>query len=178
MFRRMFPTQIDPRPENTRPMSPISRTLSVVAALGLAACASGSSEPAPAPAPAPTPAQAPAAQPAPAAGGGGGALTNLYSTAQANRGRDQFRSMCAECHTVPEFSDNAFKLKWSRRTLGDLYTFIHQMMPDSAPGILTPQQAADLTAYILQLNEVPAGSAQLPPDEARLNAISLAGLRS
>jgi hypothetical protein len=25
---------------------------------------------------------------------------------------------------------------------------------------------------------VPAGSAQLPPDEARLNAISLAGLRS
>ena len=86
--------------------------------------------------------------------------------------------MCAECHTVPEFSDNAFKLKWSRRTLGDLYTFIHQNMPDSAPGILTPQQAVDLTSYILQLNEVPAGSAQLPPDEARLGGISLAGLRS
>jgi cytochrome c len=158
-------------------MSAMSRILSVVAALGLAACASGSPEPAPAPAPG-APAQAPAAQPAPAAGGGGGALANLYSTAQANRGRDQFRSMCAECHTVPEFSDNAFKLKWSRRTLGDLYTFIHQNMPDSAPGILTPQLAVDLTAYILQLNEVPAGSAQLPPDETRLNAISLSGLRS
>jgi cytochrome c len=86
--------------------------------------------------------------------------------------------MCAECHTVPEFSDNAFKLKWSRRTLGDLYTFIHQNMPDSAPGILTPQQAVDLTAYILQLNEVPAGSAQLPADETRLGGISLSGLRS
>jgi mono/diheme cytochrome c family protein len=178
MFRRTLPTEIDPRPENTRPMSPISRTLSVVAALGLAACASGSPEPAPAPAPAPPPAQAPAAQPAPTAAAGAGALANLYSTAQANRGRDQFRSMCAECHTVPEFSDNAFKLKWSRRTLGDLFTFIHQNMPDSAPGILTPQQAVDLTAYILQLNEVPAGSAQLPPDEARLRGISLAGLRS
>jgi cytochrome c len=98
--------------------------------------------------------------------------------AQANRGRDQFRSMCAECHTVPEFSDNAFKLKWSRRSLGDLYTFIHQNMPDSAPGILTPQQAVDLTSYILSLNNVPAGSAQLAPDETRLNGISLSGLRS
>jgi len=158
-------------------MSAISKTLSVVAALGLAACASGSPEPAPAPAP-PAPAQAPAAAPAPAGGAGGGALAGIYATAQANRGRDQFRSMCAECHTVPEFSDNAFKLKWSRRTLGDLYTFIHQNMPDSAPGILTPQQAADLVAYILQLNEIPAGSAQLPADEARLAGISLSGLRS
>lgn len=169
----------DPRPQNSRQMSLISRTLSVVAALGMAACASGSSEPAPAPAPAPAPSAPTAAQPAaPAAGGGAGALAGLYSAAQANRGRDQFRSMCAECHTVPEFSDNAFKLKWSRRTLGDLFTFIHQNMPDSAPGILTPQQAVDLTAYILQLNEVPAGSAQLPADEGRLGAISLSGLRS
>lgn len=174
----MFLDPNDPRPKNN-PMSALSRTLTVLAALGLAACASGSSEPAPAPAPAPTPAPTadqPAAAAAPAAGGG--ALAGLYSTAQANRGRDQFRSTCAECHTTPEFSDNAFKLKWSRRTLGDLFTFIHQNMPDNAPGILTPQQAADLTAYILQLNEVPAGSAQLPTDEARLNGISLASLRS
>jgi mono/diheme cytochrome c family protein len=154
-------------------MSALSRTLTVVAALGLAACASGSPEPAPAPAPA---ADQPAA--APAGGAGGGALAGIYSTAQANRGRDQFRSTCAECHTTPEFADNAFKLKWSRRTVGDLYSFIHQNMPDNAPGILTPQQAADLTAYILQLNEIPAGSAQLPADDARLQGISLAGLRS
>lgn len=174
----MFLIHNDPRPQNSRQMSLISRTLSVVAALGLAACASGSPEPAPAPAPAPASAPAAAQPDAPAAGGGGGALAGLYSAAQANRGRDQFRSMCAECHTVPEFSDNAFKLKWSRRTLGDLYTFIHQNMPDSAPGILTPQQAVDLTAYILQLNEIPAGSAQLPADEARLGGISLSGLRS
>ncbi|MGE0159046.1 MAG: c-type cytochrome [Gemmatimonadales bacterium] len=158
-------------------MNLISRTLSVVAALGLAACASGSSEPAPAPAPAPAAPAPTAAAPAPSGGAGAGALSGVYAAAQANRGRDQFRSMCAECHTVPEFSDNAFKLKWSRRSLGDLFTFIHQNMPDSAPGILTPQQAVDLVAYILQLNEIPAGSAQLPPDEARLRGISLAGIR-
>jgi mono/diheme cytochrome c family protein len=157
-------------------MSPISKTLSVVAALGLAACASsGAPEATPAPAPAPAPA---AAAPAPAPTAAAGALAGIYSAAQANRGRDQFRSMCAECHTTAEFGDPAFKAKWARRTVGDLYEFIHTSMPDSAPGILTEQQAVDLTAYILQLNGVTPGSAQLPPDAARLGGISLASLRS
>ena len=156
-------------------MSAISRTLSVFAALGLAACASsGSPEATPAPAPAPA---APAAT-APAAPAAGGALQGIYSLAQANRGRDQFRSMCAECHTSSEFGDAAFKAKWARRSVGDLFEFIHTNMPDSAPGILTEQQAVDLTAYILQLNGIEPGSAQLPPDAARLGAISLASLRS
>ncbi len=170
-------------------MSAISRTLSVFAVLGLAACASsGSPEAAPAPAPAaapaparpaaaPAPAPAPAAA-APAAAAAGGALQGIYSVAQANRGRDQFRSMCAECHTSGEFGDPAFKAKWARRSVGDLFSFIHTNMPDSAPGILTEQQGVDLVAYILQLNGVTPGSAQLPPDAARLGAISLASLRS
>jgi mono/diheme cytochrome c family protein len=152
-------------------MSAISRTLSVVAALGLAACASSGT-----PAAAPAPSAPAAAAPAPAAGAG--ALAGIYSAAQANRGRDQFRSMCAECHTVPEFSDPAFKTKWARRSVGDLYEFIHTSMPDSAPGILTEQQAVDLVSYILQLNGIAPGSAQLPPDATRLDAISLASLRS
>lgn len=161
-------------------MSAISRTLSVFAALGLAACASsGSPEAMPAPAPAPAPAAAPApvaAAPAPAAAAG--SLAGIFSLAQANRGRDQFRSMCAECHTSGEFGDPAFKAKWARRSVGDLYEFIHTSMPDSAPGILTEQQAVDLVAYILQLNGIEPGSAQLPTDAARLDAISLASLRS
>jgi mono/diheme cytochrome c family protein len=109
---------------------------------------------------------------------GAGALSGIFSQAQANRGRDQFRSMCAECHTVPEFSDTAFKAKWARRSVGDLYSFIHTNMPDSAPGILTEQQAVDLVTYILSLNGVTPGSAQLPADAARLNGLSLASLRS
>jgi mono/diheme cytochrome c family protein len=149
----------------------LSRTLSVVAALGMSACASSAGpEAAPAPAPAPT-----AAAPAPATGSG--ALAGVYATAQANRGRDQFRSMCAECHTPPEYSDAAFKAKWARRTVGDLFEYILTNMPDNAPGILTPQQAVDLVSYILQLNEIAPGSAQLPPDVARLRGLSLAPIR-
>lgn len=144
-----------------------SRFLSVFAALGFAACASSGGqveEPAPA---ATAPADAVPAAPA-----------GLFSQAQANRGRDSFRSMCTECHTAGEFSDNAFKVKWSRRSVGDLYEFIHTAMPDDAPGILTEAQAIDLTAYILEMNGFESGSRQMQTDQAALDAISLAALRS
>ena len=155
-------------------MTAISRSVSVFAALAFAACASSGGQ-VEEPAPAPEPAAAPPAAAAPAAGG---APAGVFSQAQANRGRDQFRSMCTECHTAGEFSDQTFKVKWSRRTVFDLYEFIHTAMPDDAPGILTPAQAVDLTAYILEMNGFEPGSRQMQPDQAALDAISLSALRS
>jgi hypothetical protein len=140
--------------------------------VGIAACASsGGSQDQPAPAPQPAAAPAPAAA-APAANA---APAGLFSQAQANRGRDTFRSMCTECHTAGEFTDNAFKVKWARRSVGDLYEFIHTAMPDDAPGVLTEAQAIELTAYILESNGFTTGSRQLQP--AGLDEISLAALR-
>jgi mono/diheme cytochrome c family protein len=155
-------------------MRAISRPLSVFAALGFAACASsGGSQDQPAPAPQPT-----AAAPAPAAAAPAAttAPAGLFSQAQANRGRDVFRSMCTECHTAGEFTDNAFKVKWARRSVGDLYEFIHTAMPDDAPGVLTEAQAIDLTSYILESNGFTSGSRQMQP--AGLDDVSLAALRS
>ena len=153
-------------------MSPISRPLSVLAVLGLAACASSSNEPMAAPAPAPAPAAA-AAPAAPAAS----SAEAIFSAAQVSRGRDQFRSTCTECHTSAEFGDPTFKAKWSRRSVGDLYGFILANMPDDAPGILTPDQAVNLTTFILEMNGFPTGSATLSADQDRLNGISLASIR-
>jgi cytochrome c5 len=149
-------------------MRAISRPLSVFAALGIAACASsaGSTDPA---APAPQPDAAAPAAPATDAPAG------LFSQAQANRGRDTFRSMCTECHTAAEFTDNAFKVKWARRTVGDLYEFIHTSMPDDAPGVLTEAQALELTSYILESNGFTSGSRTMAP--AGLDQISLASIR-
>jgi cytochrome c5 len=154
-------------------MSHISRPLSVLVAFGLAACASSSSEPMPAPAPAAAPAPAPAAAPAPAGGG-----EAFFSMAQVNSGRNQFRSMCTECHTAAEFGDATFQTKWSRRSVGDLYEFILTAMPDDAPGILTPDQAVDLTTYMLEMNGFETGSATMEPNQEELDAISLAPIRS
>jgi len=159
-------------------MSALSRSLTVFAALGLAACASsgGQTEQPAAPA-APTAAPAaPAAAPTGAAAAT--APAGLFSQAQANRGRDRFRSMCTECHTTGEFTDNAFKVKWSRRSVGDLYEFIHTAMPDDAPGILTEAQAIELVTFILDENGFEPGSRQMEPDPAALDQISLAALRT
>jgi len=155
-------------------MSAFSRSLTVVAALGLAACASSGGQMAEPAAPAPAPAAAaPAAAPAT-----GGAPAGLFSQAQVNRGRDRFRSMCTECHTAGEFADQTFKVKWSRRSVGDLFEFIHTAMPDDAPGILTEAQAIELVSFILEMNGFEPGSRQMQPDQAALDGVSLASLRS
>jgi len=159
-------------------MSALSRPLTLFAALGLAACASSSGQMEEPAAPAPAPAAAPAAPAGGAAAASASAPAGLFSQAQANAGRDRFRSMCTECHTSGEFSDNAFKVKWSRRSVGDLFEFIHTAMPDDAPGILTESQALELVSFILDENGFEAGSRMMQADQAALDGISLAALRS
>ena len=46
-------------------------------------------------------------------------------------------------------------------------------MPKNDPGILTPREYADLSAYLLMLNGMPAGSAELPADAAALEKIRI-----
>jgi cytochrome c5 len=158
-------------------MSLVAKPLSVFALLGLAAC---SSAPAPSPgATVPEAAAAPATQRAPAAvpeetPASSGELT--FSTEQADRGRDVFRSRCTECHYSSEFSDRSFKFKWRRRSAGDLFGLMSSTMPEDAPGSLRLPQYADLVAYVMRMNGFDPGSGELPADEATLDAISLAPL--
>jgi hypothetical protein len=46
-------------------------------------------------------------------------------------------------------------------------------MPEDNPGSLTPSQAADVFAYILESNGFPAGPRELPADAEALEAILL-----
>jgi mono/diheme cytochrome c family protein len=113
---------------------------------------------------------------------GGGAITAAdaapssalsFSTTQADRGRNVFRSNCTECHYSSEFSDRQFKFKWRRRTAGDLFNMMATQMPEDAPGSLGLEAYADLVAYVLRLNGFEAGRGELPADEALLETISL-----
>ena len=99
-----------------------------------------------------------------------------FSTAQADRGRNVFRSNCTECHYSSELSDRQFKFKWRRRTAGDLFDMMATQMPEDAPGVLGLEAYADLVAFVLRLNGFEPGSGELPADEALLESISLAPL--
>lgn len=111
-----------------------------------------------------------ASEPSPAARS---VLDGVYTTAQASRGEARFERSCDQCHQPTEFSGGRFRLKWSGQTVDDLYGFIATSMPDTDPGSLTPEQYADLVAYLLSLNNYPTGDSELPTDRALLSALRI-----
>ncbi len=87
-----------------------------------------------------------------------------YAEEQAARGDQLFTRVCLQCHTRRDMSSPDFKLKWSGQTAFDLFDLIRTTMPDSAPGTLAPAEYGDVTAYMMKLNGMRAGSTPLPLD--------------
>jgi mono/diheme cytochrome c family protein len=105
----------------------------------------------------------------------------IYTTAQAEQGRAIYDTQCVSCHGelsafVPEMAallaDHTFRSRWEGRSLGELFSLILEEMPQDAPGTLSVEQTADLIAYLLSGNRLPAGGAALSDDLDRLNQIA------
>ena len=104
----------------------------------------------------------------------------VYTDEQADRGEVLYDEQCAVCHGtirqfVPEMAallgDHNFRNAWRGRSLGEMFGYIQETMPQDAPGTLTPAQTAEIVAHILRGNRLPAGETALPEDEEALNAI-------
>ena len=87
----------------------------------------------------------------------------FYTVEQARRGSGFFRVHCYECHVSSEFARSTFEERWTNRAVGDFYEFVVYSMPLDYPGGLPEQTYADIIAYVLQLNDFPAGETELPP---------------
>ena len=105
----------------------------------------------------------------------------VYSEVQAKRGATFFGAKCAICHGKaleggggPPLSGADFLGFWDKMPVSELVTKIATSMPDDAPGTTTRPQAADVVAYILQRNKMPAGDADLASTDAALKAIAIA----
>ena len=103
-----------------------------------------------------------------------------YTAEQAARGEVLYKKQCVSCHGelsafVPEMStllaDHTFRSRWAKRSLGELFELIQLEMPQEAPGTLSRRQTADLVAYILSGNKVPAGELELGDDLEQLSQI-------
>jgi S-disulfanyl-L-cysteine oxidoreductase SoxD len=97
----------------------------------------------------------------------------LYSEAQAQRGLEVFTKVCSECHEVEDLTNADFRANWNGTTLYELFDNIRTTMPDENPGTLTPQQYVDVTAYVLQLNKLPAGPVDFTGDSTSASAVRL-----
>ena len=112
----------------------------------------------------------------------GNVTEGVYSTAQAARGQELYRSQCTECHgnalqgaNGPPLSGDRFISNWSGRPLLELVDKIQNTMPFGKPGTVSRLQSVDLSAYILQSGKFPAGQAELSED--RLAQIAFPGAR-
>ena len=105
----------------------------------------------------------------------------LYTAAQAARGQAQYKQVCASCHgenlegieISPALAGPDFIDKWTGQNLGDLFERIHTTMPRNKPGSLSRETVAEITAFILSMNQYPAGTTELSGDAQALNRIRI-----
>jgi cytochrome c len=111
--------------------------------------------------------------------------SGVYTAAQAGRGQELYTKQCAVCHKadlsgneqakpdpVPPLVAKELALSFGDQGLDTLTNRIKTTMPKGKPNSLTTAQVTDIVAYLLQKGEMPAGSAELPADEAAQKAIT------
>ena len=100
-------------------------------------------------------------------------LQGVYSAAQAGRGQKTYESICLSCHPLPTQTGQLFAKRWRGQTVADLYGFVAESMPKNDPGSLAPREIAQVVAYLLKINGMPAGTAELPANEGTLGTIRI-----
>lgn len=97
----------------------------------------------------------------------------VYTAEQAARGRDTYAMQCKSCHTPASHTGATFAQWWDRKPLSELYQFVTTRMPKNEPGSLAPEEYIEVVAYLLKLNEMPAGNEELPADSVALSRIRI-----
>ncbi len=108
------------------------------------------------------------------------AQDGVYADAQADAGEALYEERCTVCHgepraIIPEMAallgDHTFRNNWRGRSLGEMFEYIQETMPQDAPGTLTAAESAAIVAAILRGNRVAAGETPLSDDPAALHGI-------
>ncbi len=105
---------------------------------------------------------------------GSSTLSGVYTNEQASRGKDVYAGSCRSCHVPASHTGATFATWWRGKQLSDLFTFVSTRMPKNDPGSLAPEDAADVVAYLLKMNAMPAGAVALPADIDSLKKIRIA----
>ncbi|MEK9648405.1 MAG: c-type cytochrome, partial [Gammaproteobacteria bacterium] len=105
----------------------------------------------------------------------------VYTEQQAVAGGALYLRSCVECHGItlaggeagPALVGGAFWQQWQDQSLAAFYQITASTMPVNNPNGFTPEQYADLVAFMLQQNGLPAGEENLPSSAPNLVAISM-----
>jgi mono/diheme cytochrome c family protein len=104
----------------------------------------------------------------------------VYTDAQADQGAAVYKAHCVSCHgdalaggeQVPALRGVTFGATWEGVPLSDLFERLRKTMPPGKSGVLTRQEYAGVLAYLLRMNDMPAGNAPLASDQTALAVIT------
>jgi mono/diheme cytochrome c family protein len=74
---------------------------------------------------------------------------------------------------MPPLAGKDFLTNWQGKPVADVFEKTASSMPATAPGSLSPEQTADVIAYLLNVGKYPAGAADLPAKAEALKTITL-----
>jgi mono/diheme cytochrome c family protein len=105
--------------------------------------------------------------------------SGVYTAPQAKRGEAIYADRCASCHApdlsgidqAPALTGGDFTAQWNDQPVNDLFERVRISMPADKPGSLERQQVADVLAFLLQKNDLPAGQTELPTTAEALKDI-------
>jgi mono/diheme cytochrome c family protein len=105
----------------------------------------------------------------------------VFTAEQATKGDAIYKEQCAACHgdnlegsgPMPPLAGKDFLANWQGKSVGDLFEKTQTSMPATAPGTLTPEQTAEVTAYMLASSKYAPGSTALPDKIDDLKGISI-----
>jgi mono/diheme cytochrome c family protein len=107
--------------------------------------------------------------------------SGVFNADQAKRGEASAGRNCAKCHNAdlaggqdgPALVGAEVLKAWDGMTVGELFDRVRTTMPADAPRSLSPQETADLVAFVLSLNTCPAGEKELPSEMDVLGQIRI-----
>ena len=107
----------------------------------------------------------------------------VFTMEQAARGEGSYQKECSSCHGAalegdggfaPALVAEAFTGRWQNGTVGDVLIVVKASMPQDRPAALSPDVYADIVAFMLKMNNYPAGQTELSTDPAQSQDIRIA----
>lgn len=109
----------------------------------------------------------------------------VYTEEQAKRGLVVYQQHCLRCHgatlagmeTAGPLTGPVFTSNWNGVNMGDMLDRVRMTMPQDQPGTLGRQPIADVLAYVLSANRMPAGKTELARQTEYLRLIRFEATR-
>lgn len=96
-------------------------------------------------------------------------MSGVYSPQQAAKGEELYLTLCTGCHAGGTYA--SLSAVWTGRPVLEMFDLVQTTMPKDNPGSMTSAETAQILAFMLRINRVPAGKTELSVSRTELAQI-------